>query len=106
MSELLYFSVSQEPPDTQVLAVVGEIDVTNCEELADALESLDGLGRVVVDLNRCTHFDSSCLSVLVRYAKKLRQEGIPFGVRMDQRGQRILEVTNLAGLLGLENVAS
>jgi anti-anti-sigma factor len=103
----LYFSVTQEPPNTQVLAAVGEIDVTNCDELAEALEKqLDSSGRVVIDLNRCSHFDSYCLNVLVRFAKKQRKQGREFSVRMDQRGQRILELRSLAALLGLETAGT
>lgn len=103
MPDLLYFSVTQEPPNTEILAAVGEIDQSNRNEFAAALERLHGAGRTVIDLNRCTYFDSPCLTVLVRFAKTQREEGRQFSVRMDHRGQRILELTKLAAMLGLEN---
>jgi anti-anti-sigma factor len=74
-----------------VVAAVGEIDMSNCDKLDQALGSLDGHTRVVVDLSLCTFFDSSCLGVLVRHATRLRDEGKQLTLLVDRQGRRTIE---------------
>src|SRR5471032_3398944 len=102
MSDMVTLSSYMEPENTAVVAAVGEIDLSNASQLADALAAVNGAPRVVVDLTRCTFFDSSCLSVLARHAKTLREQGRQFNVRVDQVGRRVIELTNLGELLGLD----
>jgi anti-anti-sigma factor len=102
VSELVTLSSRLEPEDTAVVAAVGEIDLSNAPQLADALAAVNGVPRVVVDLTRCTFFDSSCLSVLARYAMTFREQGRQFSVRVDAVGRRVIELTNLGELLGLD----
>jgi anti-anti-sigma factor len=105
MSDMVTLSSRMEPESTAVIAAVGEIDLSNASQLADALAAVNGAPRVVVDLTRCTFFDSSCLSVLARHAKTLREQGRQFNVRVDQVGRRVIELTNLGELLGLDEAA-
>jgi anti-sigma B factor antagonist len=105
MSDMVTLSSYMEPENTAVVAAVGEIDLSNASQLADALAAVNGAPRVVVDLTRCTFFDSSCLSVLARHAKTLREQGRQFNVRVDQVGRRVIELTNLGELLGLDEAA-
>jgi anti-anti-sigma factor len=105
VSDMVTLSSHMEPRDTAVVVAVGEIDLSNAAQLADALTALNGASRVVVDLTRCTFFDSSCLSVLARYAKTLREQDRQFNVRVDPMGRRVLELTNLGELLGLDDAA-
>jgi anti-anti-sigma factor len=103
MSDLVTLSSYTEPENTAVVAAVGEIDLSNAPQLADALAAVNGAPRVVVDLTRCTFFDSSCLSVLARYAMTLREQDRHFSVRVDEVGRRVIELTNLGELLGLDD---
>jgi anti-anti-sigma factor len=105
MPDMVTLSSYLEPGNTAVVAAVGEIDLSNASQLADALAEVNGAPRVVVDLTRCTFFDSSCLSVLARYAKTLREQDRQFSVRVDQMGRRVIELTNLGELLGLDDAA-
>ena len=101
MTDLVTLDVRTESPDTAVVAAVGEIDVSNCDRLDLVLDRLNGSSRVVVDLSRCSFFDSSCLAVLSRHARRLREEGKEFTVTVDAQGRRVIELTKLSELLGL-----
>jgi anti-anti-sigma factor len=103
LSELLSIEFRQESPDTAVVVTTGEIDLSNYEALAEAISSLNGVRRIVVDLRPCTFFDSSCLGVLVRAAKKSAQEGNEFGVRVNSEGRRLMNLTGLLEKLSVED---
>jgi anti-anti-sigma factor len=102
MADLVTLNVQTEPSGTVVVAAIGELDVSNAEQLSAALAQLDTTPRVVVDLTRCTFFDSSCLSVLTRYAVRFAERGSDFRVRVDEQGRRVIELTSLAELLGID----
>jgi anti-anti-sigma factor len=102
VSDLVTLTLEIKPPDTAVVAAVGEIDLSNCEQLNETLASLDSRARVVVDLTECSFFDSSCLGVLTRHAHAAREDGRHFSVRVDDRGRRIIDITNLGELLRLD----
>ena len=97
---MLSISVAQEGP-AEVVAVSGEVDLSNCEELADAITNLNGAHVVVVDLTLCTFLDSSCLGVLVRYASKREEAGTSFAVRANEHGRKVIELTDLTEKLGV-----
>lgn len=64
------FSPEIHEDDTYVLMVTGELDISNREELRDALQSVDaGAPRVLIDLCQCSYFDTTMLSELVRFHK-------------------------------------
>jgi anti-sigma B factor antagonist len=100
MTDLVTLNVREEPLGTAVVAAVGEIDLSNCDQLDLALDSLNGAHRVVVDLSLCSFFDSSCLAVLSRHARRLREEGKEFAVSVDAQGHRVIELARLTELLG------
>ena len=102
MADLVTLNVHSEPPDTVVVTAVGEIDLSNCAELDLALDNLDGASRVVVDMRGCSFFDSSCLAVLARHARRLREESKEFQVTVDAQGRRVIELTKLSELLGVD----
>lgn len=103
MSELLSISYAQEWPDTEVVAVTGEVDLANCEELADAIKHLNGARSIVVDMTACTFFDSSCLRVLVQGANESERMDKAFNVRVNEQGRRIIDLTGLSEKLGVES---
>jgi anti-anti-sigma factor len=105
MTDLAALTVHQEPPDSVVVTAVGEIDLSNSDSLDLVLGTLDGASRVTVDMRLCTFFDSSCLAVLARHARRLRAEGKTFAVTVDEQGRRVIELTKLGDLLGLDRPA-
>ncbi|SEB61685.1 anti-anti-sigma factor [Streptomyces sp. 2131.1] len=54
---------------TAMLTVVGEIDMSNTESLAAALDSAPG--PLVLDLTDCEYLDSAGLSILFPHADRL-----------------------------------
>jgi anti-anti-sigma factor len=103
MLEMLSLSFETEPDTTSVVVAVGEIDLSNCQQLDAALAQLNGAPRVVVDLTKCSFFDSSCLGVLVAHAKRVREHDHQFSVRVDAVGRRVIDITGLSELLSADD---
>lgn len=103
MTDLVNLNVHRESPDTVVVTAIGEIDLSNCADLDVALDGVDGVSRVVVDMRLCSFFDSSTLAVLARHARRLREAGSDFQVTVDDQGRRVIELTNLSELLGVDD---
>lgn len=59
----------RRPDGVIVLTAVGEIDMTNAEVLATALDQVPG--RVVVDVTGVDYLDSAGLSVLFSHAERI-----------------------------------
>ncbi|GGY62356.1 STAS domain-containing protein [Streptomyces omiyaensis] len=58
----LLLTPGRRADDTPVLKAAGEIDMSNADALASALDALPG--RIVVDLTAVEYLDSAALSVL------------------------------------------
>ncbi|MFI5841850.1 STAS domain-containing protein [Catenuloplanes sp. NPDC051500] len=72
MSTELTFATSERPDGVLVLAVAGEIDMSNAETFADALaDTRREAGTFVVDLTRVEYLDSAGLSVLFRHIDQI-----------------------------------
>ncbi|MEW9555060.1 STAS domain-containing protein [Nonomuraea sp. NPDC050783] len=71
MTTPLTLSVSQRPDGTPVLAVTGEIDMSNAGSLDDALVRTTGGARVLVDLSAVDYLDSAGLTVLFSHASRI-----------------------------------
>jgi anti-anti-sigma factor len=101
MSDLLSIAVREER-DGAVVAATGELDLSTCSQLAEALAGLRSPRWVVVDLAACTFIDSSGLGVLVRYANQSTESGTTLTIRINEQLRRIFDITNLAGKFNLE----
>lgn len=70
------FSSHQNPDGEVVLAVTGEIDMSNSAVLDSAVESALGASpaghRLVVDLSEVEYLDSAGLTVLFNHADRVR----------------------------------
>ncbi|MEU0005344.1 STAS domain-containing protein [Streptomyces sp. NPDC006314] len=71
----LTLTPGQDPDGTQRLAVAGEIDMSNADALAHALETT--AGPLVVDLTAVEYLDSAGLSVLFAHADRLELIAAP-----------------------------
>src|SRR4051812_42376845 len=79
---------------TQLLAVAGELDLTNVSDLRRRIQAAFATGppRLVIDLSRVTHMDSTGLAELISAHQRA----------MDLRGRLVLVVTAPAILRTLE----
>jgi stage II sporulation protein AA (anti-sigma F factor antagonist) len=80
-----------------ILAVAGEIDLSNAEEFSDGVRALmDGEGEVVLSLQNCGFIDSTGIKVLIMLARELRtrdQTLVLSGLNGGPR--RVFEITGL-----------
>jgi stage II sporulation protein AA (anti-sigma F factor antagonist) len=81
-----------------ILAVAGEIDLSNAEEFSDGVRALmDGAeGEVVLSLQNCGFIDSTGIRTLIMLARELRtrdQKLVLSGLNGGPR--RVLEITGL-----------
>jgi anti-anti-sigma factor len=84
-----------------LVAVGGELDLTNAPELEERLEDLtDRDSTLVLDLNRLVFVDSAALHVLFRAARRLGRER--FGIVLEPTAAVARTVT----IVGLPDVAT
>ncbi|GII04475.1 STAS domain-containing protein [Planobispora takensis] len=72
MSTPLTLAASRRPDGTAVLAVTGEIDMSNAPDLEAAVTRSVGDGVLVVDLSAVDYLDSAGLSVMFAHAAQIR----------------------------------
>ncbi len=72
MSTELRFSGRRGEDGTEVLAVTGEIDMSNSDAFAAAIEhALPGHGRLLVDLTAVEYLDSAGLTAMFVHADQI-----------------------------------
>lgn len=69
MTTPLAFTAGRRPDGIAQLAVAGEIDMSNCGRLGEALETTSG--PLVLDLTAVGYIDSAGLNVLFAHADRL-----------------------------------
>ena len=83
-----------------VVRVDGDLDLSTCPELEQALAGADVADNVVIDLTGCTFFDSSALRVLVQRARAAEAAGGTIAlVTTDPGILRVLEIATTDALL-------
>lgn len=75
MTTPLTLTPGRRPDGTSHLAVAGEIDMSNIDSLADALDATTG--PLVLDLTAVDYLDSAGLSVLFAHANRLELIATP-----------------------------
>ena len=87
------FSVSNDGPATMIVAS-GELDLAARDDLRKVLAGLSG--DVIVDLERVTFLDSSCIGVLAGAARRIQEQDGEFRLRNPADvPRRTLEITGL-----------
>lgn len=72
MTTELRFTAGRREDGTEVLAVTGEIDMSNSDAFATAIASaLPGHGRLVVDLTAVEYLDSAGLTAMFVHADQI-----------------------------------
>ncbi|OUO34072.1 STAS domain-containing protein [Olsenella sp. An290] len=81
-----------------VVLVDGEVDVSNADQLRDALDGrlAAGASELVADLSRTPYIDSTGIGVLVGVAHRASEAGVRFSVARPQKN-----VARVLGLLGV-----
>ncbi|MDO4848474.1 MAG: STAS domain-containing protein [Coriobacteriia bacterium] len=85
--------------------VVGEVDVSNADELRAALDAalLETAGELVADLSQTTYIDSTGIGVLVGAAHRAAEAGKKLVVAQPQKNvARVLELLGVAGDLNIQ----
>ncbi|MDR7275531.1 STAS domain-containing protein [Catenuloplanes atrovinosus] len=78
MSTELSFATTSRPDGALVLAVAGEIDMSNAAAFASALASAHSdADSFIVDLTRVEYLDSAGLAVLFRHVDHAKLEAAP-----------------------------
>ena len=84
--------------DGVILAVAGEIDISNAEELVDGVRSLvEGAeGEVVLSLQDCGFIDSTGIRALIMLARELQTRGQALVLSgLNGEPPRVFELTGL-----------
>ncbi|MFH8241340.1 STAS domain-containing protein [Streptomyces sp. NPDC018321] len=89
MTTLLALTPGRRPDAVTQLTAVGEIDMSNTDALARAIETTDG--PRVIDLAEVEYLDSAGLSVLFRHIHRIQLIATPLPAP-------VLEVSGLADL--------
>ncbi len=85
--------------------VVGEVDVSNADELRAALDAAlpETAGELVADLSQPTYIDSTGIGVLVGAAHRAAEAGKKLVVAQPQKNvARVLELLGVAGDLNIQ----
>ena len=90
-------------PQAVVLALTGELDLTNAGELEEHLErALTTNGsRLVLDLRRVAFIDSAVLHVLFRFARALGKERFGVIIEPNSAIARVFEIVNISHLASI-----
>ncbi|MYR55335.1 STAS domain-containing protein [Streptomyces sp. SID625] len=75
MTTLLTLTSSRRPDGATQLTAVGEIDMSNTDALAAAIETTEG--RLILDLTGIEYLDSAGLSILFRHIDRIELVATP-----------------------------
>lgn len=100
-------SISSQTLNNKVTVdVVGEVDVSNADELRAALNAAAqaGCDSVEVDVEQVSYIDSTGIGVLVGAAHRFSDAGVAFGVLHPQRNvERVLSMLGVSEELGVKS---
>ncbi len=97
MTELELEQHGTDDPQVVVLALKGELDLTNASELGEKLESAVAISNsLVLDLTRLAFIDSAALHVLFRTARELGRERFGLVIEPASVIARTLEIVGLS----------
>lgn len=92
----------ERPDEPRVIRLIGEIDISNAEEVSTVVEGdLQSDGDLVLDLTGLAFIDSTGIQVLVDSARRLEGRG---RLLLKGAGEPIRRVLALVGLPLLSNV--
>ena len=89
----------ERAPGVREIAIEGELDLSNAEELQEALARADGHSLVLVDLSRCEFVDSTALAIFIRADLAMKVRGGRLGLfgPLSQQVHRAMEIMGILG---------
>jgi anti-anti-sigma factor len=81
-----------------ILAVLGEVNMTNSSAFKSGLLQAGVSGNLVVDLSRCTYFDSTGLAALIATYKALGHKRLAVIVRDGSFLRRLFHIAGIESL--------
>jgi anti-anti-sigma factor len=97
---MVHFSREIQDGNLHVLTVSGELDISNRDELRDALHGVDGrASRVLIDFCQCRYFDTTALTEIIRFYKARHGEQQLMLAAPNGLGRWILHVTTIDQLM-------
>ncbi len=83
--------------ETPIIEVHGQIDLSNCDKLHDAISKEINSGRpnLIINLNKINYIDSACLGVLLGGFDKARSRGGLLAIVGNPLVDRVLTLTGL-----------
>lgn len=86
-----------EIDETPVIEVSGQIDLSNCYKIHDAINEEISVGNydIIINLNRTSYIDSSCLGVLLGGLERLKKKDGSLAIVGNPLVDRILTLTGL-----------
>lgn len=89
--------IKKSVDETPVIEVHGQIDLSNCYLLHDAIsdEIESGHFYMVVNLNKISYIDSSCLGVLLGGLEKVKKRSGALAIVGNPLVDRVLTLTGL-----------
>lgn len=81
------------------IAIEGELDLSNAEELQEALTRASDYPLVLVDLSCCEFVDSTALAIFIRADLAMREKGGRLGLfgPLSQQVHRAMEIMGILG---------
>ncbi len=104
MKDLATFTIERRDA-VAILRVDGEVDMSNAEQMAEAMDLAAGEGStVVLDLSATTYLDSAGIRLLFNLAMRLQTQrrGVRLIVPEDAPIRAVLEITGVPLLVPLE----
>jgi anti-anti-sigma factor len=93
----------ERPEGSAALMVVGEVDMSNAEELRTAVTSeVDAAGSAILDLSRCTYLGSEGIRVIIEAWHRTSEDGRIVLRSPSAHVRRVLETTGLTRIPKLD----
>lgn len=91
-----------------VIEVSGQLDLSNCHLLGDAINEEISIGNfhLIINLLKVSYIDSSCLGVLLGGMEKLKKRGGTLAVVGNPLVDRILTLTGLTRVFPFHSTIS
>ncbi len=90
---------NERGPGVREIAIEGELDLSNADELREALDRTGDYPLVLVDLSHCEFVDSTALAIFIRADLAMRQKGGRLGLfgPLSQQVHRAMEIMGILG---------
>jgi anti-sigma B factor antagonist len=97
--EALSVEIDRDEPGSAVVILHGDVDVATCDQLRDALDALDDVAKITVDLRGLDFMDSSGVHCLLDAHSASKQRGVEFRLVDGPAVTHVLDVSGVRPFL-------